>query len=453
VSGRRVRREGVIRAQTKESAVGSNGIQTIVIQHGTLIDGTGNPPVPNEALVITGNRIRSTGRLPEDVRLEAQEHVQVIDATGHWIMPGLIDGHCHLSFGFPQLAGVPSARGTTSAEFSTLRAARNAQQVLQAGVTSISVPGGAWFIDVALRDAITAGLIEGPRIFCAGRFIVTYDSILDNEPSWVGTPEHAVGVLANSVSDMITEVRRQCKHGVNFIKLADSVWGDKQTFAAEEMAAVVQEAHRRNTRVTIHARGASATRAAAEAGMDWILHADLATAEDLEAVAAAGVRLMPTMTFLMHVLELGRESGRSQREVDAVKHNADGAVRVLEQARRLGIKVLCGTDSGNSPIMPYGALHAREPEILVRYGGYTPMEAIVACTRENAFAVGLEDDVGVLAAGKLADLLLLKADPLADIRVLQDRRNLAMIMKDGKVVGQNRPAVEAGTGTLAFAAV
>jgi imidazolonepropionase-like amidohydrolase len=428
--------------------MGSNG-KTIVITNGTLIDGSGSAPGPNEAIVIQGNRIQSTGRLPEDVRLEDQDHVQVIDATEHWIMPGLIDGHCHLSFGFPAMPGVRGARGTTSPEFSTLRAARNAQQVLRSGVTSICVPGGTWFIDVGVRDAIAAGLIEGPRIFCAGRFIVTYGSITDNEPSWVGTPEHSNGTLANSVAEMITEVRRQCKHGVNLIKLADSTWGDFQTIAPEELAAVTQEAHRRNVRITIHARGSDSTRAAAQAGVDWILHADLATEADLEAVAEAGVRIMPTMTFLMHMLELGRETGRSQSELDMIQRNADGAVRMLERARALGITVLCGTDSGNSPPMPYGKLHAHEAEILVRYGGYTPMQAIVACTRDNAFAVGLEHEVGVLAPGKLADLMLLTADPLADIRVLQGGQHLAMVIKDGKTVNLDGQAAE--EGVLAFA--
>jgi hypothetical protein len=92
--------------------------------------------------------------------------------------------------------------------------------VLQSGVTSISVPGGTWFTDVAVRDAIKLGLIEGPRVYCAGRMIVTYGSIEDEEPSWVGTPEHSIGVLCNTAADMVTEVRRQCKHGVNFIKMA-----------------------------------------------------------------------------------------------------------------------------------------------------------------------------------------------------------------------------------------
>ena len=184
--------------------------------------------------------------------------------------------------------------------------------MLRSGVTSISIPGGTWFIEVGLRDAINAGLVEGPRIFTAGRFIVTYGSIGDYEPSWVGTPEHVLGVLANDVNDMITEVRRQTKHGVDFIKLADSTWGDDQTMSKEEIAAVVEEAHRRNARVTIHSRGAGSTKSAAEAGVDWIMHADLATEAELWAVAEAGVRVMPTMTFLFEALSIGKEK-RAQR--------------------------------------------------------------------------------------------------------------------------------------------
>ena len=339
-------------------------------------------------------------------------------------------------------AGVASARGTTNPGFTALQAARNAQQVLCSGVTSIAVPGGTWFIDVGLRDAITAGLLTGPRIACAGRFIVTYGSILDNEPEWVGTPDHAIAVLANSVSEMITEVRRHCKHGVDFIKLADSTWGDTQTDCPRGVngrspgsASASDPGH--------HSRAWG--RFDTGHGRSWCrldLHADLATPAELEAVAEAGARLMPTMTFLQRALAVGSEFGRGSREIDLIKRNWDSAVRMLEQARRLGITLLCGTDSGNSPWMPYGALHAHEPEILVRYAGYTPMEAIVACTQDNAFVMGLEGEVGVLAAGKLADVILLTADPLADIRVLQGGQHLAMVIKDGQIVTRHGQETE-----------
>ena len=415
----------------------TNGAKTTIIRNGTLIDATGQPAVQNDAVVVQGNRILSVGAVPPQINVEDREHVETIDATDKWIMPGLIEGHCHLSFGQPAMPGLSVARGTTSPEFSTIRAAKNAQIVLRSGITSLSIPGGTWFIDVALREAINAGMIEGPRIYCAGRFIVTYGSISDNEPSWMGTPEHVNGVLANSVSEMITEVRRQCKHGVDFIKMADSTWGDFQTISKEELEAVVGEAHRRNARIAIHSRGSDSTRAAAEAGVDWIMHADLATKEDLEFVVEKGVRIMPTMTFLRHAVEVGRDFGRSDREVDQIKHNLEGSYSMLEHARALGVKVLCGTDSGNSTVMPYGELHANEMEIMVKYGGYTPMEAIVANTKENAFAVGLEGDLGTIEAGKLADILILDKDPLADVSVLKNGNHLSAVIKDGKKVNLN----------------
>jgi imidazolonepropionase-like amidohydrolase len=128
--------------------------------------------------------------------------------------------------------------------------------------------------------------------------------------------------------------------------------------------------------------------------------------------------------------------------MDRLKRHWESAVHMLERARALGVTVMCGTDSGNSPLMPYGQLHAHEAEILVRYGGYTPLEAIVASTKNTAFALGLEDELGTLEPGKLADVIILTSDPLADIRVLQGGRHLATVIKDGKIVPLNGHGVE-----------
>ena len=423
---------------------------TLVILNGTLIDGAGSAPAPNEALVVDGTRIRSLGRLPGDVDLRDAQHVEVIDASGQWIMPGLIDAHTHLSYGYPHVKGEGRGRGPTRPELSVLKAAWSVQKVLRAGVTSISVPGGTWFTDVGVRDAIRLGLMEGPRVHCAGRMIITYGSIEDDEPSWVGTPDHGVGVLCHDAAEMVTEVRRQCKHGVNFVKLADSRSGDVQTLAREEIAAVVEEARRRNVRVAIHSRGSASTRAAAEAGVDWIVHTDLATEADLDAVAAAGCRILPTMTFLAMVLEAGGRYGQDviQMDVSRMKRHFDRLIRVIEQAGSRGITILAGSDTGNNTFMPFGELHAKELEIFVTYCGFTPMEAIVAATRDNAFAVGLENEIGVLEAGKLADIIVLTRDPLADIRVLAGGQHLAAIVKDGKVV--SRGAAPAAEQPIAF---
>jgi imidazolonepropionase-like amidohydrolase len=414
--------------------------RTIVIRNGTLIDGSGARARRNEAVVIEGNRIKSVGALPPDIDLEDRRKVAAIDAGGQWIMPGLIDAHCHVSYGYPTVRGEGKGRGTTRPEFSTLKAAHSVQRVLRSGVTSISVPGGTWFTDVGVRDAIRLGLMEGPRMYVAGRMIVTYGCIEDDEPSWEGTPDHSIGKLCNTADEMVTEVRRQGKHGVNFIKMADSRSGESQMLAKEEIAMVVGEAHRRNLRVGIHSRGAGSTRAAAEAGVDWIIHADLATDRDLEAVAKAGKPIIPTATFLAMVVELGSRVGAEQvqLDIDRMKRHFDLLCALMHKARKLGIKLLVGTDTGNNTFMPYGELHAKELEIFVKYGGFSPLEAIVAATRDNAFAVGLEGQVGEIEPGRLADIIVLDRDPLADITVLQGGKHLAWVIKDGKVIDLHR---------------
>src|SRR5271165_69254 len=418
----------------KEGAMSSD--KTLVIRNGTLIDGSGKPAARNEAIVIEGNRIRSVGPLPPDVAIEDHRHVEVIDAGSQWIMPGLIDAHCHVSYGYPTIKGEGKGKGTRRPELSTLKSARSVQKVLRSGVTGISVPGGTWFTDVGVRDAIKLGLMAGPRMYVAGRMIVTYGCIEDDEPSWEGTPDHSIGKLCNTSDEMVTEVRRQSKHGVNFIKMADSRSGESQMLAKEEIAAVVAEAHRRNLRVGIHSRGAGSTRAAAEAGVDWIIHADLATDRDLEAVAKAGMPIIPTATFLAVVVELGQKVGAEQVQLDInrMKRHFDHLCELMHKARKLGIKLLVGTDTGNNSFTPQGELHAKELEIFVKHGGYTPMQAIVAATRDNACAVGLEGEVGEVAPGKLADIIVVRKDPLADISVLQGGRHLSWVIKDGKII-------------------
>jgi imidazolonepropionase-like amidohydrolase len=410
--------------------------KTLVVRNGTLIDGSGKAASRNDAIVIEGNRIKSVGALPPDVTLEDRRNVQVIDAAGQWIMPGLIDAHCHMSYGYPMIKGEGKGKGTTRPEFSTLKSARSAQKVLRAGVTSISVPGGTWFTDVGVRDAIRLGLMQGPRMFVAGRMIVTYGCIEDDEPSWEGTPDHSIGKLCNTADEMVTEVRRQSKHGVNFIKMADSRSGESQMLAREEIAAVVGEAHRRNLKVAIHSRGAGSTRAAAEAGVDWIVHADLATERDLEAVAKAGMPILPTATFLSVVIELGRKIGAEQVQLDInrMQRHYELLGKLMHKARELGIRLLVGTDTGNNAFTPHGELHAKELEIFVKHGGYSPMEAIVAATRDNALAVGLDGQVGEVAPGRLADIIVLDKDPIADITVLQGGKHLTRVIKDGRLI-------------------
>src|SRR5215472_1169255 len=251
----------------------------LVIRNGTLIDGSGREPVLHALVVIEGNRITQAGPAASAISPESPEDT-VIDATGKFILPGLIDAHCHISL---HQGALPGVRYTSSAEFCTLWAAHAIGRVLRAGVTSIAVPGGKWFTDVTVREAVAGGLIDGPRMVVAGRALSNYGGIFDPDPypAYDGTPADTAGVLCNTRDEFIRETRRQCKRGVDLIKIADSAWGDVQTVADDEIAAVVDEAHRHNVKVTIHSRGSTSTRAAAKAGVDLIYHGDWANEADL----------------------------------------------------------------------------------------------------------------------------------------------------------------------------
>src|SRR5258707_2562337 len=258
----------------------------LLIKNGTLIDGSGGDPVPNKLLVVEGNRITLVGETDGSMRPETPDDT-VIDATGKFILPGLIDAHCHISL---HQGALPGMKYTSTAEFCTLWAAHAIGRVLRAGVTSIAVPGGKWFTDVTVREAVEGGLLEGPRMVVGGRALSNYGGIFDPDPypAYEGTPNDAAGVLCNTRDEFIRETRKQSKRGVDLIKIADSTWGDVQTVADDEIGAVVDEAHRHNVKVTIHSRGSTSTRAAAKAGVDLIYHADLATQAGLDIIAHAG---------------------------------------------------------------------------------------------------------------------------------------------------------------------
>jgi imidazolonepropionase-like amidohydrolase len=359
----------------------------------------------------------------------------VIDAAGKFVMPGLIDGHVHLS---SHQASMPGVRYPSSPEFATLWTARIVAKILQSGVTGVSVPGGKWFVDATVREAVNAGLIEGPRIFCAGRALTPHGGIFDNSTQTdpAGTDD-SVGILCNTLDDYIRETRRQCKRGVDMIKIADSYWGDTQTVSLEELRAVVDEAHRRNVRVTIHARGGGSTRDAALAGVDWIYHADLATDEDLDAVAKAGVPIMPVFTQCQIISEQSEATGFAATMRNRVKAQLDKNFESIRKARQRGIPILYGTDSGNAAAFAYGKYHGREAQILCKEIGLTPMEAIVAATSLNAQTIGLAGKVGAIAPGMLADVIVWNEDPLRDIAVLQKPELLAAVIKDGRVIDRD----------------
>ena len=411
----------------------TNAPQRLLIKNGTLIDGSGRDPAPNHVVVVEGNRITHVGSADGSVRSETPDDM-VIDATGKFIMPGLIDAHCHISL---HQGALPGVKYTSSAEFCTLWAAHAIGRVLRAGVTSIAVPGGKWFTDVTVREAVEGGLLEGPRMVVAGRALSNYGGIFDPDPypAYEGTPNDAAGVLCNTRDEFIRETRKQCKRGVDLIKIADSTWGDVQTVADDEITAVVHEAHRHNVKVAIHSRGSTSTRAAAKAGVDLIYHGDRANERDLDMIAKAGMPIAPVLTSPWLGVEHGAAGrGLGGRVRDRLRAQLDTSFQMIRNARDRGIPILSGSDTGNASAFSHGKWHGKEAELFVTEVGMTPMEAIVANTSGNAAMVNLAGEVGVIAAGKLADLVIWDNDPLADITILQRPAEISLIVKDGRIV-------------------
>jgi len=411
----------------------TSATQRLLIKNGTLIDGSGSDPAPNELVSIERNRITYIGSRDSSLRLQGPDDT-VIDAAGKFILPGLIDAHCHISL---HQGALPGVRYTSSAEFCTLWAAHAIGGVLCAGVTSIAVPGGKWFTDVTLREAVEGGLIEGPRMVVAGRALSNYGGIFDPDPypAYDGNPADAAGVLCNTRDEFIRETRRQCKRGVDLIKIADSTWGDIQTVADDEIAAVVDEAHRHNVKVTIHSRGSTSTRAAAKAGVDLIYHADWASEADLDVVAKAGIPIAPVLTSPWIGVEHGA-AGRSfgERVRDRLWAQLDTSFQMIRNARDRGIAIMSGSDTGNASAFSHGKWHGKEAELFVKEVGMTPIEAILANTSGNAWLLGLEGEVGVIAPDRLADIVIWNSDPLADITVLQRPGEISCVIKDGRIV-------------------
>lgn len=405
------------------------------IVNGTLIDGTGAAAQPLHWLELDGERIGGIAAGNGPMPPLAPDAVIALDATGKTVMPGLIDAHCHVSYGVAR--GIEEQDLFGSAEYRAIRGVYHARTVLQAGVTSISDPGGSWYVGVAVRDAIRGGLFPGPRMSTAARYLSTHTALTDYFPSWVGAPRSGVGALTENAAQMLAEVRDQAKNGVDFIKIAASGesailtpgGGSVPAFRAEELKVIVDEAHRLGKRVTAHARNGQSVSDCIDAGIDWIMHADFMDRPQADRLAASGIPCCPALTFVANVVDWGHIAGCSQSRIDRFKRDLDLAAKNLGYAWRNGVTMMCGTDTGFA-VTPYGEWHARELELFVELLGMSPLQAITCGTRNSAFTVDAAN-TGTLETGKFADLLVVDGNPLADIRILQDKQRLSAVYLGG----------------------
>lgn len=409
-----------------------------LIDDGTVLDCTGKAPRRNASLLVEGNRIARIGPA-HAVKAAAAEGgpYKTIAAAGLTVMPGIVDIHVHPAYG--DVTSFEQLDIYTSCEYRTLKAAHNLRKILRAGVTAICAPGGNFNINVALRDAVDAGMIEGPRISAGGRYITTYNAIGSAFPSHIEHPASSFAVLCNTRDAMIVEVRKQLKDGVDVVKVAGD--GDALTSAGllagsltlGDLTAIAELAHMMGRKCTIHARSGQASRLAALAGFDWVIHGSFMTDDDLAVLVKRQTPINPTLALLANSIAWGPDVGIPPRIVEAYKRELEAASKILGKAYREGLAILAGTDSGNGPV-PYGEWHAREMEYLMTYLGMSAMDALRAGTANAAATLGLADSIGTLEEGKLADILLVDGDPLADIAVLQDKKRLKLVMKDGVVV-------------------
>ncbi len=403
----------------------------IVLRGGRVVDGLGHAAVPADVLV-QGDRIQAVG-----AGINVPAGTRVLDVQGKTVMPGLIDAHCHISFDEPNSNDELFFHRREG--LAAIIAAAHVGKLLRAGVTGFLDADSLYDIGVDLRDAIEAGIVQGPRMSTGGNALLTAAGgtagRLIPDSGRVG-----YGRVVGSKDEIVREVRRQIKIGVDWIKVhvtgltpRQKVRGEVQAWNLEELQLVVKTAHDLGIPVVGHCRGAGSTRDAAIAGFDMILHATWMNDEALEAVVKARVPLVPTFTFQANLLDYGDEIGASLELRELFRREiADSAV-MLRRAYDAGVPMLCGTESGFS-LTPYGDWHYRELEVFVRDLGFTPLQAIRAATSENAVAIGLAGKTGAVEPGRLADLIVVDGEPDKDVTVLGESERIHHVFLGGEEV-------------------
>jgi imidazolonepropionase-like amidohydrolase len=422
---------------------GAHGLH--VLTRARLLACVDESVIDDAAIVIDDGLIAWAGRSDELPAEYVDESSAITDVGGATVMPGLIDAHMHISFGEPQTE--EELYIYTPTAYRAVRAAANAEKVLLAGVTSATDPGGPAGIATAVRDAVDAGLIQGPRMSAAGRQITSQQGIGDTLPRWVGIDESSFGALVRGRDELLDEIRDEVKDGVDLIKIAGSGPGTTEfgAFRLEELELAVDEAHRLGRPVAIHARSRQAVSDAVAAGIDWIMHASYMDRPTLEAVIVKGTPIVPAMTLLVNSLEAGTMPSRVK---EAMKHELDAAVSILSKAHEQGATLIAGSESGFA-MTPYGHWHTRELELFVTHLGMSDARAILCMTRDAAVAAPRDTAmIGTITPGKHADLLVVDGKPDEDVRLLADRRRLTVVKGGDEVVPWRPP--ELPTSRLPF---
>jgi imidazolonepropionase-like amidohydrolase len=395
----------------------------VVIHAGHVFDVKSGKLLANQTLVIEGGKIVSVSadsKAPADATL--------IDLPNATILPGLIDAHTHLTmdpvFGYEQLA--------ISIPREALTGAKNARLTLLAGFTTVRNVGADGYTDVALRDAINAGDVPGPRMLVSGPALGITGGHCDN--NMLPFEYHAAGDgVADGIPAVQHKVRETIKYGADLIKvcatggvlsLGDSPQASQYTL--EEMKALVADAHRLGRKVAAHAHGAEGIRWAAEAGVDSIEHGSYIDDAGIAAMKEHGTYLVPTLYLGDWVMENVEQTHMPPPLLAKAKEVIPAARKNIAHAFASGVKVAFGTDAA---VYPHG-LNAHEFAVMVKLG-LTPLQAIQAATVNAADLLGWSGKVGTLDPGVWADVIAVDGDPVKDVTTLE---RVKFVMKGGEVV-------------------
>jgi imidazolonepropionase-like amidohydrolase len=409
--------------------IGSSGAQqaapgqTIVIRAGHLFDVKTGKTLTNQAIVIQGDKIASVGaegQVPAGATV-----IELPDAT---VLPGLIDAHTHITFspnfGYSRLA--------ISVPREALTGARNAKVTLEAGFTTIRNVGASGYADVALRDAVNAGDVPGPRMLVSGPALSITGGHCDNNLLPFDYHRTSDGV-ADGVEAVQHKTREIIKYGADLIKVCATGGvlskGDNpqhSQYTLDEMKAIVTDAHRLGRKVAAHAHGAEGIRWASMAGVDSIEHGSYIDDAAIAEMKKNGTYLVPTLYLADWFLENAEKIGTPPDLIAKAKDVMPAARKNVARAFAAGVKVGFGTDAA---VYPHG-LNAHEFAVMVKLG-LTPLQAIQSATINDADLLGWSDKIGTIEPGKWADIIAVDGDPLADVTALE---RVKFVMKGGEVV-------------------
>lgn len=406
---------------------------TTVIANGQLIDGTGRPPVRDATVTIRDGRIAYAGPVTQAPALAAD--VKRIDARGGTIMPGLVEAHWHPTYF--NVAALEDLDIKYPVEYVTLLAAHNARLALECGYTAARSGGSLFNIDVWLKKAIENDIAAGPRLAASGREICGVGGLMDWNPDFRKIGMEGLVLLINGADEARAAVRKLVKDGVEWVKTyptgdaAAPDTNDHHTLCMtfEEMHAVVATAHNHGLKVTGHCRATAGIKNALRAGYDCLEHGTFMDDEALDLLLERNVPVVPALQFEWASIELGPAFGMGQKVIDGHKETLEGgaesARRILKAGGRLGM----GGDYGFA-WTPHGT-YAKELTFFVKHVGLSPLEVISCATKTGAEIMGREHEFGTLEAGKLADVLVVDGDVLADIGLLEDRSHFIIVLQGG----------------------